>query len=387
MHRGVIEFVDALADQFVVAAAHRFFQRGDRRVNGRALLGKQACGLLGRQRLLCGGQDRFRFGARFDGLTLREILFGVLDGLLKHPLDFRVADTVAGLHFDGALLTRTRVFRADLQYAVSVDQEFYFDARQAGWGWRHFQRKTCQRTAIFGEFAFALQDVDIDAGLVVYAGSVHLLRACRNGGVARYDFGDRPAVGFDAERQRCHIQKKHVAYAMVQNVGLHGRAKRHNLIGIQLRVRLAVEVFLHRAANQRRARCAAYQNDFLNFAGLQLRVRERLPDWAHGAIDDRANQRFKSAPLEFLHIDGAVRKRKAQCGGFAFGKLMFDGDQVFAQFLREFRVRRKIDAMLLENFLVHKSLKQVIDVVTAQVRVAVGGEHLVDIAFVGGDEL
>jgi len=41
---------------------------------------------------------------------------------------------------------------------------------------------------------------------------------------------------------------------------------------------------------------------------------------------------------------------------------MFDGDQVFAQFLREFRVRRKIDAMLLENFLVHESLKQVIDV-------------------------
>jgi len=81
-----------------------------------------ACGSA--QCLLRCGQDGFRFGARLDGLTLREILVGVLDGLLKHPLDFRVADTVAGLHFDGALLTRTRVFRADLQYAVSVDQEF-----------------------------------------------------------------------------------------------------------------------------------------------------------------------------------------------------------------------------------------------------------------------
>ncbi len=99
--------------------------------------------------------------------------------------------------------------------------------------------------------------------------------------------------------------------------------------------------------------CTAAPSATLNFAGLQLRVRERLPDRAHGAIDDRANQRFKSATLEFLHIDGTVRQGKAQGRGFTFGKLMLDGDELFAQLLREFGVRRKVDAMLPEDFLVH----------------------------------
>ena len=42
---------------------------------------------------------------------------------------------------------------------------------------RNFQSEARERAAIFGEFAFALQDVDVDAGLVVDAGGVMFLRA------------------------------------------------------------------------------------------------------------------------------------------------------------------------------------------------------------------
>ena len=66
---------------------------------------------------------------------------------------------------------------------------------------------------------------------------------------------------------------------------------------------------------------------------------------------------------------------------------MFDGDEFFAQFLRQFGVRRKVHTMLLENLLVNESLQQVIDIVAAEMGVSVGGEDLVDVAFAGGDEL
>ena len=64
---------------------------------------------------------------------------------------------------------------------------------------------------------------------------------------------------------------------------------------------------------------------------------------------------------------------------------MLDGDECFAQFLREFTVRREVDLVFLKNLFVDKGLKQVVDVVAAEVRVSVGGKHLVDVAFGGGD--
>ena len=42
-------------------------------------------------------------------------------------------------------------------------------ARRSG---RNFEREAGERAAILGEFAFALQDVDVDAGLIIDAGGV-----------------------------------------------------------------------------------------------------------------------------------------------------------------------------------------------------------------------
>ena len=93
---------------------------------------------------LRGGQDRFGFGARFDHLALGEILLGVFDRFFEHALDFGVVEAVAGLHFDGVLLAGAQIFRGDLQDAVGVDQEFYFDARQACGRGRNFQSESAR---------------------------------------------------------------------------------------------------------------------------------------------------------------------------------------------------------------------------------------------------
>ncbi len=39
------------------------------------------------------------------------------------------------------LFAGAEILGADLQDAVGVDQEFHFDAREAGWGRRYFQRE------------------------------------------------------------------------------------------------------------------------------------------------------------------------------------------------------------------------------------------------------
>src|SRR6266849_6529724 len=50
-------------------------------------------------------------------------------------------------------------------------------------------------------------------------------------------------------------------------------------------------------------------------------------------------------------------------------------------------MRRKIDLVVLENPFVDESLQQIIDVVSAQVGVAIGGENLEDIAISRGAKL
>ena len=214
---------------------------------------RSSAGKIGRLRIVQGfgggGEDGFGFGARFDELALGEILFGVFDGFFEHALDFGVVDSVARLDFDGVLLAGAQIFGGDLQDAVGVDQEFDFDARQACGRGRDFESETREGAAIFGEFAFALQDVNVDAGLIVDAGGVLLLRAGGNGGVARNNFGDRTAVGFDAERERSDVEEQHVADAALENVGLDGGAESDDFVGIEFGVRLAAEKVLNGAAD------------------------------------------------------------------------------------------------------------------------------------------
>src|SRR5882724_12925143 len=250
----VIQFIDALADELVVAAGGGFLQCGNAGGDFYAFFRGQSRDLRICQRFRGRGQDRFGFRARFDQLTLGKILLGVFDGLLEHALDLRIVDAVTRLDFDGMPFAGAQILRGNLQDAVGVDQESHLDALQASRSRRNFQREARKGTAIFGELALALKNVNVNAGLAVDAGGVKLLRAGGNRGVARNNFRHRAAVGFDAQRKRRDVKEQHVVHAAVEDVGLDGSAERDDFVGIQFRVRLAVEKLLDHAADQRSAR-------------------------------------------------------------------------------------------------------------------------------------
>ncbi len=82
----------------------------------------------------------------------------------------------------------------------------------------------------------------------------------------------------------------------------------------------------------------------------------------------------------------AIGQRKFDRGFAGLGKLVLGGDQRLAQFLHGFRMRGEVHA-LLADFLARHALQHVVDVVAAQMRVAVGREHLVNVAVGGRDQL
>src|SRR5882757_2506305 len=66
---------------------------------------------------------------------------------------------------------------------------------------------------------------------------------------------------------------------------------------------------------------------------------------------------------------------------------MLHPNQGFAKLLGQFAVRREINFIALENQLVDKSLEKIVDVIAAQMRVAISGENLENVAISGGNEL
>jgi len=80
----VIQLIDALADELVVAARGGFLQCGDAGGDFHAFFRGQkpaTCGFT--QGFRGRGQYGFGFGARFDQLALGKILLGVFDGFLS----------------------------------------------------------------------------------------------------------------------------------------------------------------------------------------------------------------------------------------------------------------------------------------------------------------
>ena len=179
----------------------------------------------------------------------------------QHPFDLVVGEAVARLHLDRGLLARRFLARGDAQDAVGVDHERHLQPRHPGrHGGNPLQREPSQRTALAHQLALPLHDVQVESGLLVGVGRERLLRAARHRRVAVNQLLGDAAHGLEPQRQRHDVQQQHVVVARAarEHVGLHGRAQRDHLIGIDVGQRGLPERLLDEPAHQRHPRRAAH---------------------------------------------------------------------------------------------------------------------------------
>lgn len=148
-----------------------------------------------------------RLGVLFAGA----VFLGVLGGVLDHAFDVGVGEGGGVLDGDVGALAGGFLFGADVEDAVGVDVVGDFDLRHAGGhGGDAVEFEAAERLVVGGHRAFALQDVDFDAGLVVVGGGERFGFADGDGGVAVDQFGEDPAFGFDAEREGGDVEEDDV---------------------------------------------------------------------------------------------------------------------------------------------------------------------------------
>ena len=156
-----------------------------------------------------------------------------------------------------------------------------------------------------------------------------------------------------------------------------------DFVGIHAPVRLLAEEVLHDLNDFRHAGHAADQHDFVDVAGRHAGVGQRLSAGLDRALDQVVDQLFQPGAGQLDdHVLGAagVRRDEGQID-FCFlrgGQLDLGAFCRFFQPLEGHAILAEIDALILPEFIDEPIHDAEIEVVAAQIGVAVGGFDLED---------
>ncbi len=141
------------------------------------------------------------------------------------------------------------------------------------------------------------------------------------------------------------------------------------------------EKFLHRLLHQRHPRGTAHQHHFVDVSGLELGVIERAPTGSQRLLHQIARQllefRARELQVQVLGTRGVRRdERQVDRRLHRTRKLDLRLFGFLAQSLKRHGVARDVDSLILLELLRHPLDDPVVDVVAAQMRIAVRGLHL-----------
>ena len=305
------------------------------------------------------------------------VLAGVGEGLLLQAVHLGGGEAVGGHHLQAGALATAALGGADRQHAVGVHGELHLQLGNAGGhGRQALQFEAADAAAVGHHLALALQHMDHDAGLVVHRGGEGFGGAGGNAGVLHDQLGHRAAAGFHAKAERNHV-KQQVAATTHENVRLHRGAQRHHLIGVQRGVGRKARQRGHGGAHGGHARAATHHHHpvkrgvaGVGQSGAELGQRALDQRRGHGFQCGARECASKRAAAAQVDLDGrgvAIAQRDLGALGEGSQRLQHAGRGCeWAEGGRGLR----------QQPLHHHA----VDVVTAQARVAVGGQHLKQVA-------
>jgi hypothetical protein len=188
-----------------------------------------------------------------------------------------------------------------VQDAVGVDVEGDLDLRQAARRRRNaFQVELAQQLVAAGHLALALVDLDGHGRLVVVGGGEGLRELGRDGGVLGDHLGHHTAQGFDAQRQRGHVEQQHVLAVAREHLALDGGADGHGLVGVDVLARLLAEELFHLVLHLGHAGHAADQDHVADVAHGHAGVLDGGAAGRDGALDQLLDQASSLARVSLM---------------------------------------------------------------------------------------
>src|SRR5438270_3889276 len=259
---------------------------------------------------------------------------------------------------------------------------FRSDLRHAAWsGWNPRQLELADGPVVDGHLALALEHVDLDRRLCVLRGREDLRLLGRDRGVPGDEHGGDAAQRLDAERQRRYVEQQHVLHLAREHAALDRRADRHDLVRVHALVWLLAEEALDDLLDLGHAGLAAHQDYLVDLRGLEPRILQGLFHWRNGPLDQIVDQLLELRPGQ-----GEVqvlRPRLVRRDERQVDLRLHHGRQLhlgllggFLEALQRHRILGEVDALVALELPDQPFDDARVEVVAAQVRVAVGGLHL-----------
>ena len=225
--------------------------------------------------------------------------------------------------------------------------------------------------------------MDLNGGLAVRGGGEDLALLGGDGGVALDQLGEHAAHRLDAEGQGSDVEEQQALDVAAEHAALDGCAGSDALIGVD-----ALEAFLAGDAldgvlHGGNSRGAADEEDLAEVAGLEAGVGHGLAHGAHRRFDEVCGQLIElcagQGHVEVLRA-GGVRGDigKIDVGGGHAGELDLGLFSRFLQALHGDLVGGEVDALGLLELVDEIVDDAVVEVVAAELGVAVGGQNLDD---------
>ena len=221
----------------------------------------------------------------------------------------------------------------------------------------------------------------LNGGLAVRGGGEDLALGGRDGGVAVDQAGEHAAHGLNAQGQRGDVQQQHVLDVAGQHAALDGRADSDALVRVDVAVRLLAGHLAHGLLHGRDTGAAADQDHAVHLIGGHAGVAQRVLHRRDGAVDQIAGQlvelRAGHGDVQVLRA-GRVRsdERQVDVGAHHAGELDLRLLSGLLEALHGHAVRLQINAVLLLELSRQVVDDAVVEVVAAQVGIAVGRQHL-----------
>ena len=225
--------------------------------------------------------------------------------------------------------------------------------------------------------------MDINRRLVIRCRREDLFPGRRNGGVAVDDAGEHTAQGFNTQRQRSYVQQQYVFYFACQYAGLDGGADGYALVRVYAAGRLFAhdpfDGFLYRRDTGR----TAHQDHFIDIFCRQACVAQCTLGRPNGLFHQIGRHLFEFGAGQvhvqmFRAIGACSDERQVDVGGHHAGQFDLGFFSSLAQTLHGHLVVGQVDAAFFFEFRYHPVHDAVVEVVAAQVGIAVGSLYFED---------
>ena len=139
-----------------------------------------------------------------------------------------------------------------------------------------------------------------------------------------------------------------------------------------------LEDLISQTTDERNARRAADENDFVDLLGREAGVFQGLLAGADGAVEHRLDDLFKLLAGDLAAIGRAVGQIEVDVSPVSRGERDLGFDDRLANCLHGLRVCAEIETVFAEDVVESNRDEEIVDIVAAEVGVSVGGDHFED---------